>query len=1031
MNHTPLFTDKEFIDLNTSSLWSKIAEKDILQKIEIVKKWQDGAMTLKLTNSKEIQLQGYFINDFFGDILGYKNLIQEKTNWHIEIEQVTLEDNTRPDGMLGFFSIENGLKKVDDIRTIIELKAFDYDLDREQSRLVKITPIEQAFQYVQKSGENCKWVILSNFKEIRLYRYPDKSRYELFNIFKLHEINELKKFLYLLYNGRLFFSDSNFVTSTEKLYTGRLDSLKDITNRFYAEYKDFREKLFDHLWKNNHEINKLQLLTYTQKIVDRLLFIRFAGDTFMEFNVLFKVRNAIDDLFSKRPNLYWQAINDLFDSFDGGYNSGNKIIPEFNGELFKRDDVYNNLKIGDFIIKDLIGFFLKHDFKNNLKVEILGHIFEQSITDLQELKIKHLQEIGSDFDYSETVGKRKSDGVFYTPEYITEYMIKESVGKWLSERDIEIFEELRIDDITTIDKDLERWQKNNPEISKKEVVAIHLQYFEKYKKVLTEIKIIDISCGSGAFLTCCFDYLSNERARILKSIYNIKGLNTKVKNKVSFIDFEQSAFEDELWQEKKEILINNLYGVDLNAESVDITKLSLWLKTANKNVKLADLQDNIKVGNSLIDDKRFKNHFSWEKEFPEIIKNGGFDLIVGNPPWSSKIPNEYLNFIEKRFDLKTANFNIFAPFILKAIDLTNKKSLVSLLIPKVFIKNTTYTEIRKKIIENHQLFQLIDFGKFPNVASDCVAIIVKKSKEDFNTQIKRFFVDKLLNLGSISKNIFQKSPIYAFAFDLNEEKQNLIEKIKSKSVELHNLVKIKRGIELGQKSNLVKCQKCDSWNETGEKYYNKSTKKTCKNCDEKIASEITMCISNDEKTKIYKSKCVAGKDINKYKILHNYFIPNELKGIEFKNEIFIGDRIFVKRISTKLESVFINSENNLLAFNTVYSLFNFENSETGKLISAILNSKLIEFYYENVYNLGMNLTTQITIEYLKEIPIFKINYEKSEHLQIQKEIIELVDKIQNENTLELEFNRLNSEINQKVYELYELTEEEIKIIENF
>ena len=136
-------------------------------------------------------------------------------------------------------------------------------------------------------------------------------------------------------------------------------------------------------------------------------------------------------------------------------------------------------------------------------------------------------------------------------------------------------------------------------------------------KIYPDIKIVDPACGSGAFLITAFEYLLN---------YN-NYLNDKI--------FDLTGVKDLFSDTTKEILQNNIFGVDLNKESVEITKLSLWLKTADKNKTLASLENNIKCGNSLIDDPEIAGNlaFNWEKEFPEIFANGGFDIVVGNPPY--------------------------------------------------------------------------------------------------------------------------------------------------------------------------------------------------------------------------------------------------------------------------------------------------------------------------------------------------------------------------------------------------------------
>jgi len=205
-------------------------------------------------------------------------------------------------------------------------------------------------------------------------------------------------------------------------------------------------------------------------------------------------------------------------------------------------------------------------------VNILGHIFEQSISDIEQLKGELLgEEITTDELVEKKESKRKKDGIFYTPEYIVDYIVQNSLMVYLEEKENEC---------------LAKYKKEN-------------EAYQAYQHILQNIKVLDPACGSGAFLVKVFDYLYAENKRvgqIVKSLFD----------------------DDEIY---KSILRNNIYGVDLNPESVEITKLSLWLKSAQKGKKLNNLDDNIKCGNSLIDDPAVAGEraFDWQKEFSDIM----------------------------------------------------------------------------------------------------------------------------------------------------------------------------------------------------------------------------------------------------------------------------------------------------------------------------------------------------------------------------------------------------------------------------
>lgn len=286
------------------------------------------------------------------------------------------------------------------------------------------------------------------------------------------------------------------------------------------------------------------------------------------------------------------SIRQILTGFFEAVNKGSEklgIPSGYNGGLFATDSILNNLKVGDQICQKFVEVG-RYDFEDDLSVNILGHIFEQSISDIEQLKIDLLgAEITTDQLVEQKQSKRKKDGIFYTPGYIVDYIVQNSLGKYLNEKE-------------------EACLKKHSNKKNGEQLA-----YQEYQQILQQVKVLDPACGSGAFLVRVFDYLLNENIRVGEKTGTL---------------FDNTAIY-------KNILQNNIYGVDLNPESVEITKLSLWLKTAEKDKKLNNLDKNIKCGNSLIDDETIAGEkaFDWQKEFPEIFAEGGFDVIVGNPPY--------------------------------------------------------------------------------------------------------------------------------------------------------------------------------------------------------------------------------------------------------------------------------------------------------------------------------------------------------------------------------------------------------------
>ena len=260
-----------------------------------------------------------------------------------------------------------------------------------------------------------------------------------------------------------------------------------------------------------------------------------------------------------------------------------------------------------------------------------------------------------------------------------------------------------------------------------------------------------------------------------------------------------------------------------------------------------------------------------------------------------------------------------------------------------------------------------------------------------------------------------------------------------RSKQLSELFKIKRGIELGQKSLITKCSNCGCYNEAETKYYG-STDKKCKKCKTKLNISRDNCIqiSSSSNDKRYDTKCVSGTQLQRYSTAGFYHILSSLKGIDYKEDAFSSQKILLKRIATKIEGTF--SEDKQLAFNTVYSVYNEKFSRNQFLFTlGILNSKLIHFYYEHSYNIGMNLTTQVTIDFLSTIPIKTILEAQQKPiadsvdriLSLNKRLNELGDKMTDERkVLEDEITKTDEQIDELIYKIYGISEDEKRIIED-
>ncbi len=731
--------------------------------------WQTSYHNKTILTQSEIRLQKEFLNTFFAGCLGYRGKIG-RNDWELDAEFTTEIDGTRADGYLGFFT-PTSQRTV----AIIELKDATTDLDRPQNRKNdKRTPVEQAFSYVPKVGPDCRWVIVSNFVEIRLYHAQDQGRYEYFHITQLDQDEQLWRFIFLLHRERLLPHGAE--SYLEHYHRQRLAQEQTITLDFYKKFKDLRSRLFEHLRRQNPDKPDLLLFEKTQKLLDRLVFVFFCEDKgLLPYDMTRKVTQAARaSLDPGEGDGIWTQLKGLFRSIDKGNPAQN--INRFNGGLFAQDPALDELRLHDSMAEVLL-VLSTFDFDSDLNVNILGHIFEQSISDIEETKASL-----SGQDLEKKQGKRKKDGIFYTPEYITRYIVREAVGGWLNERKQELgYAELP--ELSDADLRSVKMQKSRPQGNA--AVEKHRACWTAYRDVLADIKVLDPACGSGAFLIQVFDYLQAEGDAVNDELARLS-LSLRSTDELS-----------------RNILNNNIFGVDINQESVEITKLSLWLKTADNQSELTALDQNIRCGNSLIDDPAVAGDlaFDWKTEFAEIFdKKGGFDVVVGNPPYVRPrfMSDSEVKFLKETYSCAENQIDLYQIFIEQGILLSRPTALFSFIVPNVFLANENSRLLRKIILENFRIQSICDCKKqvFADADVDSLIFVFEKSKQD--DQPADYF--ELLVNEFVFKNRFQPLDFHHtknnnFTITLSKRAKTVFDKVKGGSKPLSDFYDVITGIK--------------------------------------------------------------------------------------------------------------------------------------------------------------------------------------------------------------------------------------------
>ena len=905
------------------------------------------------------------------------------------------------------------------VMAVVELKDFKYyDLDKKQNRVGdKRTPVEQGFGYAPKFGGNCRWVLISNFNEIRLYDKNDENQYERFYIEDLEDDFELKRFLYLL--------------SKENILDRKLDNLIDlkikeeekIEREFYTKYKTIRSKIVSQVIEDNRTYNADVLIEKSQKLLDRFLFIAFCEDK----NII-PANSYKTMVLSSNENV---TKHELFTMLCRNIDKGNKQkgINKFNGGLFKYDEILDDLVLDDVIFTELITL-ADYDFNTDVDENILGRIFEQSISDLEELKNDAL---GIETDKKK--GKRKKDGVFYTPSRITRGIVEKSIGEYLNDKKLELgFEKLP--ELT--DESIETQRGLSAKAEK------HLAFWREYRSKVLNIKVIDPACGSGAFLIAAYDYLKKELDEINDRIADLKGRT-------------QELFDgDEMYDAslENEYLIKCLYGVDLNPESVEISKLSLWLRTLTKDKPLTNLDDNIKSGNSITE-------FDFQEEFSEVFVKGGFDVVIGNPPYvEQKKIKDIKHILEEKYDTYNSMADLYCYFYELAIKMLKTGGVMGYITSNSWL-NVDYGINTRKLLNNYYIIEIEDHNgeKIFSDAQVETNIIILKKIERKNTDVKIVLTKENKTFYFNQEEFIEEK---GFLF-LDNSLEKLRKKLDENGEPLKNWkIKMNRGIVTGlDKAFIIEKEK-----------YDELTKKDRKNKELIVPLLRGKNIGRYECDfkDLYLVGTFPAKKINidNYPSLKSY-LETFLPGIQQTgkpNRKKTSNKWFETQDAIAYYEEF-EKEKLIWAKMTKTSKFTYDTKgyyipvtgfvmvgEKLKYLLAMLNSKLIEFAFLNLYGgktLGEGLDFRIS--FLEKLPILVPTQEQEEYLtNLADKMLESKEKLSKLNKLlelavvdknyemQLELKEKIEELNEEildtdyaidsyVYDMYGITEEERVLIE--
>lgn len=710
----------------------------------------DQALRQRLSNwasreiKRETQAEASFVSRFFVENWGYREDGQgdETYNLHPKFAIAGAgQTGNRGEADLAVGAFGAGKPVI--AQVVCEFKDMKSGLDKSQNRKGNNrSPVIQARDYLWNARRSLwgnepvqpRFAIVTDMNEFRLYRwdgFPD--RYLRFQIkanaqtdFLLDpmggtsllsddEAAMFDRFLFWrLFKPDMLLSDAGR-TRLERMIARQGKVEKKLEGDFYKEYRAYRETLINAILPHRPaHLTKGGAVRLAQKLLDRLIFVMFAEDMggrvgFPPNELQAQLRRFSDDkLLEPEGGEVWTRLKLIFSRMNSGGALGDAVIHQFNGGLFADDadldaldlpnrlfvrfgQAQNDAKTAEhkntlYYLAATYNYAREGDSKNSIGLYTLGHIFEQSIVELEKLE--------ADAEGRESlteVTKRKRDGVYYTPEWVVQRIIDEVLDplfvQWKAEAG---------------------WHEGgdpSPEAAK------------RYWNRLSNIRIIDPACGSGAFLIVALRHLEKEFGAAADAAINCGALKQRP---------SESAITDM-------ILANNLFGVDINPASVEITKLSLWLHTARANRPLSGLDDHIRCGNSLVD-KRFYNKrrlddpeerdrintFNWEGAFAP----GSFDAVIGNPPYV-----KLQNFRKVHADMAdwlmhgssgeapyqstgTGNFDLYLPFIEKGLSLLNQGGRMGYIAPNLWPTLEYGEGLRALVHAGAHLEKWLDFRSF-------------------------------------------------------------------------------------------------------------------------------------------------------------------------------------------------------------------------------------------------------------------------------------------------------------------------------
>jgi type I restriction-modification system DNA methylase subunit len=830
-----------------------------------------------------------------------------------------------------------------------------------------------------------------------------------------------------------------FAASKRKRGTSEVDA------EFLKEIEGWRDVLARNIALRNPNLSSDDLNAAVQRTIDRIVFLRMAEDRGIEpYEQLMKL--------CERPDIYPRFMRDLCRKADEKYNSGLFHFQKEEGVSEPPDRLTPRLMLDDKVFKPILqGLYFSHGSPYHfgvLPVEILGTVYERFLGKVIRLTAGHQAKVEPKPEV------RKAGGVYYTPSYIVDYIVKNTVGKQIE------------------GKSPTQLAGGNPPKADK-----------------PPFRVLDMACGSGSFLLGAYRLLLDHCLKWY--------MENNPKKHPTAVQQNQRTGEWRLMiEEKKRILTTHIFGVDIDSQAVEVTKLSLLLKVLegetsetihedfliSKKRALPNLADNIKSGNSLIgsdyftgtlfpdpDELKRVNPFDWKQGFPDAMKSGGFDCVIGNPPYvrQETLGAGFKDYANRHYRVYHGIADLYAYFIERGVSLLRPDGLFSYIVANKWMR-ANYGEPLRKWLKEQEVEEIIDFGDLPvfkgATTYPCI-IRIRKSHAEAQRHREDISIVKMdtLNFTDLQeyaltkRYLVRRETLDDKGWSLSDERTRmLIAKIRAAGIPLGEYIKgkIYRGVLTGLNEAFV---------------IDGSTRERLIAEDPNSAEIIKPFLAGKDikryqtlQTENYLIFARHGIDIKKYPAIERYLNqfktrlmpkPKDWKGKEWPGRkpgtyqwYEIQDTIDYYQEFEKPKIVYAEIATQgqfTLDFDALFSdTTSYIMGSDSEYLLGILNSKLFTFLFSNISSEIRGGFYRWKRQYMCPIPIRMLDLSNSTDKNIHDKFVKMVismlalhkqlataNSVAQKEIIKRQIDATDAEIDRLVYELYNLTPEEIAIVE--